>query len=68
MEYEVVGDMIENKYFPDYLLIEYHHKRYNIKPNQTKTSIQKLRENGYKVFYISDTGFEFGLVYRGVRE
>lgn len=68
MEYEVVGDLIENKYFPDYLLIEYHHRRYNIKPRQTKKSIQKLRENGYKVFYISDTGYEFGLVYCGVRD
>lgn len=61
-EYDVIEDMIQSDLLPNQLLVEFHHRFESVKSTKTKESIKRLRLAGYLLFYISDTGTDYGFV------
>ena len=60
-EYGVIKQMDENRIIPKCLLIEFHHYQQDAK-EQTEDAVNTLRRNGYKLFWISDLGAEYGFI------
>ncbi|KGB54075.1 methyltransferase, FkbM family [Sphingopyxis sp. LC81] len=63
-EYAVLDDLIACDLRPAQLLVEFHHRMYDIENQRTVSQIEKLREAGYRLFYVSDSGHEYGLVHQ----
>ena len=61
-EYEVLEDMLVSGIRPTQLLVEFQHRFEGVGIGKTKRIMQKLREAGYKVFYVSKDKTEFSLV------
>jgi FkbM family methyltransferase len=61
-EYQVIDHMIENGIFPQQILVEYHHRFKHKDKKMTQSSLTNLRNKGYKIFSISETGREIGLI------
>ena len=61
-EYQVIDHMIENGIFPQQVLVEYHHRFDHKDKKMTQRSLTNLRNKGYKIFSISETGREIGLI------
>ncbi|MEK0083058.1 FkbM family methyltransferase [Benzoatithermus flavus] len=60
-EYDVCEDIVAHGPRPSQLLVEFHHRLYGFSVVMTEATIKKLRSVGYRVFWISETGREFGL-------
>lgn len=61
-EYHVIDDLVRGV-LPKQLLIEFHHRYRRIgKVRETRRAIKKLRNVGYKLFYVSEHGEEFSFV------
>ncbi|WP_293700632.1 FkbM family methyltransferase [Sphingopyxis sp. UBA6734] len=63
-EYEVLDDLIAGTLRPAQLLVEFHHRMYDIPNERTIEQIERLRGAGYLIFYISESGHEYGLVHQ----
>ena len=61
-EYEILEGLQNAKRPPKQLLVEYHHRFPGIGKEKTAASIRKLRDIGYKIFDVSETGREVGFV------
>jgi len=61
-EYGVCRDIVAHGPRPRQLLVEFHHRMYGFTVAMTETAIANLRAIGYRVFWVSETGREFGLV------
>ena len=61
-EYQVIDHMIENEIFPKQILVEYHHRFNDKNKKMTRNSLNNLRSCGYRIFSISETGREIGLI------
>jgi FkbM family methyltransferase len=61
-EYEVLNNIMEEGIRPRFILVEFHHTHYGIKRKQTATMVARLREYEYKIYWVSDVGFEYGFV------
>ena len=61
-EYQVIDHMIENEIFPKQILVEYHHRFKDKNKKMTQRSLANLRNKGYEIFSISETGREIGLI------
>jgi FkbM family methyltransferase len=61
-EYDVIADVLASGILPDQWLIEFHHRMYNIAPLRTEKAVDLLRANGYLIFYVSESGHEYGFV------
>jgi FkbM family methyltransferase len=61
-EYDVVDDIIDSGIEIRQLLIEFHHRfqEYGIK--KTRSSIKKLHDAGFALFYVSPIGEEFSFI------
>lgn len=60
-EYDVIDDMLQQRLFPRCVLLEFHH--YQRKdPAATRRSVRKLTDVGYRRFWISELGAEYGFV------
>lgn len=62
-EYAVLDQLLDQAIPVDQILVEYHHQFRDISPRRTRASIERLRQAGYRVFYISATGREFSLIH-----
>ena len=62
-EYEVIRSLESSSIRPKQLLVEFHHRFPEIGPSKTLSAIQELREIGYQLFSVSDSGEEFGFEY-----
>ncbi|GMQ82895.1 MAG: hypothetical protein BMS9Abin05_2361 [Rhodothermia bacterium] len=62
-EYKVIESLARSDIRPVQLLVEFHHRFPGVGLQETRRSLKHLREMGYKLFAISDTGEEFGFVY-----
>ena len=60
-EYGVCADIIANGPRPRQLLVEFHHRLYGFTVAMTEASIALLRKAGYRVYWVSATGREYGL-------
>ena len=57
-EYLILDGLREGDSLPKQLLVEYHHRFPGVGKHRTANSISKLRQLGYKIFAISETGRE----------
>jgi FkbM family methyltransferase len=62
-EYEVLEQMLDENLHVDQVLVEYHHQFRSIPRSRTAESVAKLRQAGYSVFHISETGREYSLIH-----
>ena len=62
MEYEVIDTMKETGIKPAQVLVEFHHRFKGVGVKRTIAAVNKMREMGYKVFYISKTGEEISFI------
>jgi FkbM family methyltransferase len=65
-EYGVLDDMIASDLRPAQLLVEFHHRMYDIPNQRTLDQIERLRAAGYRIFHVADSGHEYGLVHQRV--
>ncbi|MGE3292563.1 MAG: FkbM family methyltransferase [Geminicoccaceae bacterium] len=64
-EYGVCRDIVAHGPRPQQLLVEFHHRMYGFTVAMTEAAIADLRAVGYRVFWASETGREFGLILAG---
>lgn len=57
-EYEVLDGLLESKIKPTQLLVEFHHRFPGIGLQKTADLIERLRNDGYRIFAISEAGRE----------
>ena len=62
-EYRVIEFLGRTDIRPVQLLIEFHHRFQGVGLKETQRSLQQLRQMGYKLFSVSESGEEFGFVY-----
>lgn len=65
-EYGVLDDLLAGELRPQQLLVEFHHRMYGIANARTIEQIAKLRDVGYRIYYVSESGHEYGLVHQSV--
>jgi FkbM family methyltransferase len=65
-EYAVIDDVLAGPVRPQQWLIEFHHRMYNIGNDKTQDAIAKLRAHGYLLYYVSESGHEYGFVHSSV--
>ena len=58
-EYDVIDDIIKSSIRPKQWLIEFHHTMYNHTRAETDAAVKTLRENGYRLFSVSNIGHEY---------
>lgn len=63
-EYAVIDDVLAGPLRPHQWLIEFHHRMYGVANETTEAAVEKLRKAGYRLFYVSESGHEYGFVYR----
>jgi hypothetical protein len=57
-EYEVLDGLLASPIKPTQLLVEFHHRFAGIGLDKTADVIKRLRDDGYKIFAISEIGRE----------
>jgi FkbM family methyltransferase len=60
-EYEVIADMVLKGIFPGCILVEFHHFQQRNR-EATRDAIACLRSFGYRLFWVSELGAEFGFI------
>jgi len=61
-EFDILDGLAGMRVLPRQLLVEFHHRFPGIGKQRTADSIAKLREQGYQIFAISETGREVGFL------
>jgi len=61
-EYGILEGLTAGERLPRQLLVEYHHRFPGIGKRRTADSIAALRDLGYRIFAVSETGREIGFV------
>lgn len=62
-EYQVIQNILDEKIYPKQLLVEFHHFFPNVGNRPTEQMIEVLKDNGYKLFSISDSFCEYSFKY-----
>ena len=60
----VLPDMLASGILPGQLLVEFHYNYPQIPFADFTSLVSQLREKGYRIFHISERGYEFGLIHR----
>jgi FkbM family methyltransferase len=63
-EYEVIEGLVDSPVRPGQILVEFHHRFPGVGTGRTKRALRQLRSAGYKVFWVSETKEEVGLIRR----
>ncbi len=63
-EYGVLDGLLASTLRPSQLLVEFHHRHAGLVPAQTVSAVARLREAGYALADISNTGREFTFLFR----
>lgn len=63
-EYETLRDIEASNIRPDQLLVEFHHGMYQATDADTNEAVARLGAMGYDLYFVSDTGREYGFVKR----
>lgn len=61
-EYGVIDDMLDNAIRPSQLLVEFHHRFKSVGFGPTLRAVGRLRDAGYRIFYVSHTAREYGFI------
>lgn len=65
-EYSVIKDMKTSNIRPNQLLIEFHHRFPNVGISKTKDTINEIKNMGYRIFWVSESGEEYGFVLKNI--
>jgi FkbM family methyltransferase len=58
-EYEVLRALLDGPIRPSQIAVEFHHRMYGYTAAATNDAVTALRQNGYFLFHVSDTGREY---------
>lgn len=58
-EYEVLDALLSSEIRPDQIAVEFHHGMYGYPSEATNRAVSALRQAGYALFHVSDTGREY---------
>lgn len=58
-EYEVIRSMLKTDIRPAQIAVEFHHRMYGYPSSATNDAVIALRQYGYFLFHVSDTGREY---------
>jgi len=61
-EYDVIDDILKSDIKIHQLLIEFHHRFHPEGSNITRSTIKKLKQSGFLLFYVSQNGEEFSFI------
>lgn len=61
-EYEVIDDILATGPAVPQLLIEFHHRFSGVGIERTRQAVTALNAAGYRIFFASDTGEEYGFI------
>lgn len=61
-EYDVIKDIVGGDAKPIQILVEFHHRMYSSSDSDTNLAVDRLRDWGYQIFYVSETGREYGFM------
>jgi FkbM family methyltransferase len=64
-EYDVVDDILASGVDIGQLLIEFHHRFSDVGIERTRQAVATLNAAGYRIFFTSDSGEEYGFMRRG---
>lgn len=59
-EYKVLANLLSSGIFPGFILVEFHHRLYGVTNADTRAAVSRIRDAGYRLFYVSRTGREYG--------
>jgi len=62
-EYDVIESLVVSGIRPQQLLVEFHHRFDGVGIGKSKHAIETLRQSGYQIYSVSDTGEEYSFVY-----
>ena len=63
-EMSVLPDMLASGLLPGQLLVEFHYNYPQIPFSHFLLLVSQLRKKGYRIFHISERGYEFGFIHR----
>lgn len=63
-EDKVIQNLSSTSIRPEQFLVEFHHGFYGISRDDVRSSVGTMREMGYKIFWVSDRGLEYGFIHR----
>ena len=66
-EYRVLDDVLASSNLPEQLLVEFHHGMYGFAASDTNAAVERIRAKGYKLFFVSSSGREYGFVHLSQR-
>ena len=55
-------DILSGPIRPTQLLVEFHHGKYGFDISDTAQSVSRLKSAGYRIFHVSESGREYGLI------
>ncbi|WP_337660476.1 FkbM family methyltransferase [Anderseniella sp. Alg231-50] len=61
-EYRVIADILSGPIRPAQLLVEFHHGKYGFDISDTARSVASLKNAGYRIFHVSQSGREYGFI------
>jgi FkbM family methyltransferase len=61
-EYAVIEDMLQCGILPTQLLVEFHHRFKEIGIGRTRAIVTRLKQAGYKLFYVSARGKDYSFL------
>jgi len=61
-EYDVLSSLLISSIRPAQILVEFHHRFPGMKNSMTVNIIRNLRDAGYRIFHITDTGREMSFI------
>jgi FkbM family methyltransferase len=61
-EYDVIRSLGNEDTRPGHILVEFHHGMYRATARDTIDAVAHLQALGYRIFFVSDTGREYGFV------
>ena len=61
-EYRVIADVLSGPIRPAQLLVEFHHGKYGFDISDTARSVASLKNAGYRIFHVSQSGREYGFI------
>jgi FkbM family methyltransferase len=61
-EYDALSEFLSAGVRPKVLNVEFHHKAYGIDARRTREAVAAIRHAGYRIYWVSDLGREYGFV------
>lgn len=65
-EYSVLKNLMASSLRPALLLVEFHHRFKSIGAKATRSAVERLRTNGYRLYSVSPTGEELCFIHQSV--